>query len=226
MIDVADRSDTDELGIPILATPVNASIRKRTAITDAALAEFMQRGYTGASVDTIAARANVSKPTIYSHFGNKERLFLAVIGGYLRDSYTELGFRADRIADAPNLRVTLIDFLRAWIGIVLREDIMTLRRLVIGEVDRFPQLGQVWAQITAANDACLMRAFEDLFARGTLDIARPRRAVRQLISMTVGAAQLVRTFRPAYEFEEGELEDLIQSGVDVFLTAYTGPETA
>jgi TetR/AcrR family transcriptional regulator, regulator of autoinduction and epiphytic fitness len=225
VIDVADRSDTDEFGIPILATPVNSSIRKRTAITDAALAEFMRRGYTGASVDTIAARASVSKPTIYSHFGTKERLFLAVIGGYLRDSYADLVFRADRIADAPDLRATLIDFLGTWTGIVLGDDLMTLRRLVIGEVDRFPQLGQVWAQINVANDENLLRAFEDLFARGTLDITHPRRAVRQLIAMTVGAAQLVRTFRPAYEFADGELEDLIQSGVDVFLTVYSGPTT-
>jgi TetR/AcrR family transcriptional regulator of autoinduction and epiphytic fitness len=215
--------DIDEFGIPILTRPMSASGRKRAAITEAALAEFVQRGYAGASVDAIAARARVSKPTIYSHFGNKERLFLAVIGGYLRDGYTDLGPLADRIAEAPDLRAALIDFLGSWVQVVLRDDIMTLRRLVIGEVDRFPQLGQVWAQVNAANDEALVRALSALHKRGALEVPKPRQAVRQLIAMTVGAAQLIRTFRTAYEFGEGELEDLVSSGVDVFLTAYARP---
>lgn len=212
--------DTDEFGIPILTSTVSASERKRAAITEAAIAEFVQHGYVGASVDSIAARASVSKPTIYSHFGNKERLFLAVIGSYLRDSYTDLGPRADRIADSPDLRAALIDFLGAWVEVVLRDDIMTLRRLVIGEVDRFPQLGLVWAQINMANDDTLIRAFDALDQRGVLKVANPRQAVRQLIAMTIGAAQLIRTFRPIYEFAEGELAELVSSGVDVFLSAY------
>jgi len=223
VVDSTDTSggrDTDEFGIPILAGPIGAAVLKRAAITDAAIAEFVQHGYAGASVDTIVARARVSKPTIYSHFGNKERLFLAVIGGYLRDSYTDLGPLADRIVDAPDLRAALLDFLSSWVEVVLRPDIMTLRRLVIGEVDRFPQLGQVWAQINAANDEALIRAFSTLHERGTLDVPNPRRAVRQLIAMTVGAAQLIRTFRPSYEFAAGELADLVSSGVEVFLTAY------
>ncbi|MBO2451678.1 TetR/AcrR family transcriptional regulator [Actinomadura barringtoniae] len=199
---------------------MSASERKRAAITEAAIGEFVERGYAGASVDAIAARARVSKPTVYSHFGNKERLFLTVIGGYLRDGYTDLGPLADRIAEAPDPRAALIDFLGSWVEVVLREDVMTLRRLVIGEIDRFPQLGQVWAQVNATNDEALVRAFAALHKKGALDVPRPRQAVRQLTAMTVDAAQLIRTFRPAYEFDEGELEELVSSGVDVFLTAY------
>ncbi|NMO51480.1 TetR/AcrR family transcriptional regulator [Actinoplanes sp. TBRC 11911] len=219
---MADDTDTDELGIPVLAKPLSASGRKRASITEAAIAEFVQRGYTGASVDSIATRAGVSKPTIYSHFGNKQRLFLAVIGGYLRDSYTDLGPRADGIADAPDLRTALVDFLGAWVEVVLREDIMTLRRLVIGEVERFPQLGEVWARINIVHDDALVRAFTALDQRGTLQVPDPRAAVRQLIAMTIGAAQLIRTFRPAYRFDDGELDALVTSGVDVFLSAYAG----
>jgi len=199
---------------------MSASERKRAAITEAAIGEFVQRGYAGASVDAIAARARVSKPTVYSHFGNKERLFLTVIGGYLREGYTDLGPLADRIAGAPDLRAALIDFLGTWVEVVLREDSMTLRRLVIGEVDRFPQLGQVWAQVNGAGDEALVHALTGLHQRGVLEVTSPRSAVRQLTAMTVGAAQLIRTFRPAYEFAEGELEELVSSGVDVFLTAY------
>ncbi|MFC4907043.1 TetR/AcrR family transcriptional regulator [Actinomadura gamaensis] len=213
-------TDLDELGIPIIAVPVSSSERKRRAIEEAAVAEFVREGYAGASVDSIATRAKVSKPTVYKHFGNKERLFLAVIGGYLRTGYTGLAPLAARITEAPDPRAALVEYLDAWVRIVLREDIMTLRRLVIGEVERFPQLGAVWAEINSHNDADLTTALTTLTERGVLDVPDPRPAVRQLIAMTVGAAQLIRTFRPSYEFADGELENLVSSGVDVFLSHY------
>ena len=48
---------------------------KRRAILDAAAEVFAASGYERASIDAIAARAGVSKPTVYSHFGGKEQLF-------------------------------------------------------------------------------------------------------------------------------------------------------
>ncbi|GAA1669598.1 TetR/AcrR family transcriptional regulator [Kribbella yunnanensis] len=213
--------DTDEFGIPLLTAVTGASERKRVAITQAAIKEFVQHGYSGASVESIAATSGVSKPTVYSHFGNKEQLFLAVIGSYLRDSYTGFDELADQIIEADDLRTALIEFAGALGEILLRDDLITLRRLVIGEVDRFPQLGELWAQISQAkNDEPLMRALMTLREQGRLDVPNPLRAVRQLIALTVGSAQLIHTLRPSYEFAPGELEDLVTSGVDVFLAAY------
>lgn len=51
----------------------------------AALAEFSRQGFHQASVDAIAAKAEVSKATLYSHFGTKEALFLAVFERVLKD---------------------------------------------------------------------------------------------------------------------------------------------
>src|SRR5437764_7215203 len=102
-------ADVDEYGIPIIADPVSASERKRHAIVDAACAEFLREGYSASSMDEIARRAGVSKPTIYSHFGNKERLFLAVIGGELTKVYAGVDPRGAKLAQAPDLRAALID---------------------------------------------------------------------------------------------------------------------
>lgn len=49
--------------------------RKRVAIIDAAIEEFLAAGYDATSMDRIAARANVSKRTVYNHFPSKEALF-------------------------------------------------------------------------------------------------------------------------------------------------------
>ena len=52
---------------------------KRAEILAGARAEFLARGYEGASMDAVAAAAGVSKMTVYRHFGSKEHLFSGVI---------------------------------------------------------------------------------------------------------------------------------------------------
>src|SRR5689334_6346508 len=53
--------------------------RRRPLILDAAFAVFLDRGYDGASMDAIAARAGVTKPVVYSCFASKEELFAALL---------------------------------------------------------------------------------------------------------------------------------------------------
>ncbi|VAW14128.1 Transcriptional regulator, AcrR family [hydrothermal vent metagenome] len=53
--------------------------RTKELIHDAALAEFAQKGYGSARVDTIAARAGVNKRMLYHYYGNKDDLFLYVL---------------------------------------------------------------------------------------------------------------------------------------------------
>ncbi len=55
-----------------------ASERKRV-ILDAALSAFVEFGYHGALMDTIAERAEVTKPILYRHFSSKLDLLLAII---------------------------------------------------------------------------------------------------------------------------------------------------
>ena len=58
---------------------VRDPIATRQRILDAATKEFARLGLGGARVDAIAARAKANKRMIYHYFGNKSRLFLAVL---------------------------------------------------------------------------------------------------------------------------------------------------
>src|SRR2546421_7897465 len=73
--------------------------RKHDAIGAAALVLFARDGYERTSVDAIAAEAGVSKRTVYSHYGDKENLFLLV----LRETYDVMRDRVRNIVDR-NLR--------------------------------------------------------------------------------------------------------------------------
>lgn len=55
------------------------SKEKRNSIIEAAISEFERVGYVAASMDRISTDANVSKATVYNHFGSKKELFLALV---------------------------------------------------------------------------------------------------------------------------------------------------
>lgn len=67
------------------AHPRHAGATRRR-ILDAALAEFSNHGYGGARVDRIAAAAEVSKPMIYSYYGDKDQLYKAA----LKEAYVQI----------------------------------------------------------------------------------------------------------------------------------------
>ena len=55
------------------------SDRSRKTLLLAATAVFLEKGYDGTSMDDVAARAEVSKPTVYKYFSDKEQLFAAIV---------------------------------------------------------------------------------------------------------------------------------------------------
>jgi AcrR family transcriptional regulator len=55
------------------------SAERREQLIDVARGLFAERGFEGTSVEEIAARAEVSKPVVYEHFGGKEGLYAVVV---------------------------------------------------------------------------------------------------------------------------------------------------
>ncbi len=60
------------------------SAERREQLIDIARRLFAERGFDGASVEEIAARAEVSKPVVYEHFGGKEGLYAVVVDREVR----------------------------------------------------------------------------------------------------------------------------------------------
>jgi AcrR family transcriptional regulator len=52
---------------------------RREQLLDVGRALFAEKGFDGTSIEEIAARAGVSKPIVYEHFGGKEGLYAVVI---------------------------------------------------------------------------------------------------------------------------------------------------
>ena len=200
----------------------NRSARKRKAILDAATEVFLKSGYLGANMDEIAALSGVSKQTVYKHFASKEALFIEIVtsmtdnaGDVVRDEVAELD-------EGGDVAEYLVDCAYRQLKVVLTPRIMQLRRLVIGEVSRFPELARVLYERGPARALATLGAmFERLAARGLLTIEDPALAASHF-NWLVMSAPLNQAMLLGDEAipKPAELRRHAKEGVRVFLAAY------
>ena len=80
----------------------------------ATIDEFIKKGYDGASIDTIAAKAGVSKDGFYYHFTNKEHLLMEV-NNKLNEPVLELMEKALSNSDSVvGFKQFVVDYLSYW----------------------------------------------------------------------------------------------------------------
>lgn len=120
---------------------------KAKAILTGAFLVFTHQGYSAATMDRIAAAAKVSKTTLYSHFQDKEGLFVALIQD-LTEANRQLVFQLLTNADlqAPPDQVLRQMARQIVNNIANNPPLLTLVRLIIGESERFPELGKTFAR--------------------------------------------------------------------------------
>lgn len=127
---------------------------KREQILQGAMRVFLRQGYANTSMDRVAAEAGVSKQTIYSHFQDKEGLFIALIEritihriqAELGEEFAELeaGHGAIMLHGEP--AVLLRRLAEAFLCKMTDQEYLALLRVVIGESARFPELAQLYTQ--------------------------------------------------------------------------------
>ena len=137
------------------------SSRKRRAILQAATKAFLQQGYRGTSMDEIAALAGVSKQTVYKHFADKKRLFSEIVLGTVTEASDPVHNEVLKLTDSGDVEADLRDLARRQVATVMQPHLLQLRRLVIAEVGRFPELGRTfYEQGPERTIAALAEAFE------------------------------------------------------------------
>ena len=117
-----------------------SSRAKRMAALAAAERQFLSTGYESVTMESIAKESGVAKQTLYSHFGSKRELFLALVTAKTEVTAQSVLSPAPRIVDAGSARSQLRDLLVAQLSAVMTSEMLALRRLVIGEMTRSPEL--------------------------------------------------------------------------------------
>jgi TetR/AcrR family transcriptional regulator, mexJK operon transcriptional repressor len=210
-------------GTPEAARPgeEGRSARKRRAIMEAATTLFLRNGYQGTSMDEIAALAAVSKQTVYKNFADKERLFTDIVVGITDSSDKVIDAMTRSLHQTDDVERALTELARGYISTVLQPHVLRLRRLVIAEADRFPDLARSYYQRAPQRALdTLASAFWDLAERGFLRLADPRLAASHFAYLILSIPQDRAMFCTDERFTAAELEGFADAGVRVFLAAY------
>jgi TetR/AcrR family transcriptional repressor of mexJK operon len=193
---------------------------KHKAITDAARRVFLEHGYTHTSVDAIAAEAGVSKQTIYNHFGDKAHLFRAVMHATVAETGAGMGPPpGGDLAESDDLDHDLRRFGRQLARSVLAPDIAAMRRVLIAELDRHPDLMEEWGTQGQELHRMLATAFARLNERGVVDVPDPMLAAQQLVLLTAVNAMTLSRFGTDTP-PSAALDKAVDDGVQLWLRAY------
>lgn len=197
---------------------------KAQSILAAAKLAFLSHGFGAVSMDTVAREAGVSKATVYAHFAGKEDLFGAVIGEECEQRFA--GFSAHEL-DPGDARTSLTVLARRFLALLLSPDAIALHRIILGEVTRFPALGEVFWRAGPERNLAQIEAFmRAATAAGSLEIADTRLAAEQFVGLVRGEIQLRHLLRLETAAAAPRMRDVVAAAVDTFIRAFGRRERA
>ncbi|ALZ74418.1 hypothetical protein ATY27_00640 [Rheinheimera sp. F8] len=195
--------------------PVGRSAQKRQAVVNAALAEFKDKGFVGASMDAIAERAQVSKRTVYNHFASKELLFNEVTSSFWVRSKQAASLQFD--ASRP-VEEQLLQIARSVWTVYQSEELIEQARIVLAELIRQPELvEQALAQVND-QECGLLPFLQQAVSAGVLQIPDIKIAETQFWGLMKSFAFWPAVFR-FHDFS-AQADQVLNSNVQMFVRQY------
>jgi AcrR family transcriptional regulator len=131
----------------------------------AALDLFVERGYAATRLDDVAARAGVSKGTLYLYFTNKEELFKAVVR---ENMVPVLGEAEDIVERYEGSSAELFrEIILGWWERIGSTKLSGITKLMMAEANNFPEVTQFYHdEVISRGNAMIVRMLERGIARG------------------------------------------------------------
>jgi AcrR family transcriptional regulator len=184
-------------------------------ILDAALAEFAARGFAAARMEDIAARAGVTKGTLYLYFASKEELFKTLVRESIGAAIAARQADAEAFeGPAGELLATVLRF----IGYFARtSDRAVLPKIVLAEAGNFPELVRFYrAEVVDRGVALLSSIIGRGIARGEFRAVDPQHGAR----LAIAPLLLIVSWRASFADQDAvpyDMEGLVESHIDVLL---------
>ena len=190
-------------------------------ILDAALAVFARKGFAATRLDDVAAKAGITKGTIYLYFDSKQALFEAL-------ARQSVGAQIDQVtAQLANFSGSSADLLRLVLTTMghfaMTSDRIVLPRLVLAEAANFPELAQFWRREVVDRGIGLMSGIiERGIARGEFRRVEPQHAARLCIAPML-VIMLWRTTFAQFDAAPYDYQGLIETHLRTLLKGLEAP---
>ncbi|MGG4345237.1 TetR/AcrR family transcriptional regulator [Paenibacillus lautus] len=191
---------------------------KRAKIIAAARDLFLSDGFDRSSVDAVAAKAGVSKRTVYDYYGDKQNLLLAVVEETSRAvlDMIKQGI-SDYLWEFEDLEEALILFCEQFVASANgSSDYSALIRLVTMEAANLP--ASFLEKLDNATEEGIIRRFTEFGQTGLLDVPDPVMATKHFAALTF--LLVFDQPRKTGTLEEEQTKRIITEGVRVFICAY------
>lgn len=191
---------------------------KRQDILEGAVACFMEQGYAATSMDNVAARAGVSKATIYAHFTSKEDLFSAVIIGRCESQFYD---QDSWPGEQMGARETLTQVAQVLLSFLLSFDTLAIHRVVVAEAIRQPELATAfWKAGPGRVVPRIAEIFVGLDRRKLLTVPDPTAAALSFASLLKSELFFCRLLGLPEGTETMSFEKTVAAAVNTMLKAY------
>lgn len=200
---------------------LDRSERKRGTVLEAATSLFLSKGYDGTTMDEVAALAGVSKPTLYRYFADKERLYAEIVAATTDNIDGLLRLVAEELAASDDPREGLGRLANKFLTALMQPDLLRLRRLVIANAERFPEVGQGWFSRGFGRVLQTLSAvFQRYAANGRLRMDDPLLAADHFAGLVLWIPLNRAMFSGNCDSDPAELARYAQAAVDAFLRGY------
>ncbi|MDU8944471.1 TetR/AcrR family transcriptional regulator [Ovoidimarina sediminis] len=201
----------------IQSEPVRTG-RKLSQVLQGAREVFLRDGYEGASVDDIARAAGVSKATLYNYFPDKRILFLEVAKAECR---AQSDAAVATIGGTEDLREAMTRAAKRMVRFFMSDVGMQVYRIVVGENQRFPELGREFYATGPAQVREILREFlQKGIDEGKLRIDDLDLAVDQFPELCKAGLHMPMAIGVREKPTEEEMDRVVESAVDMFLCRY------
>lgn len=186
-------------------------------ITAAALEIFVERGFAGTRLEDVAARAGVSKGTLYLYFANKVDLFKAVVREGLVSPIDEMRSVVEKF-DGHSFEL-VCGLLRGWWTRIGSTPLSGIPKLIIAEAGNFPEIARFYmAEVVEPGHAATVRIIQRGIARGEFRQIDPDAAAR-LIAAPLLLTALWRNSLAPFAGAEIDAESLLDAHLEMLRCA-------
>ena len=191
---------------------------KRDAVLDAAVELLLVNGYDGTSMDAVAARAGVSKTTVYAHYSDKLELFKAVLQhGSMELGERLRGLRQREGSAEGSAEDRLIDALVAASKAGTGAQAIAYFRVLIAEHNRRREIQSVITTLAMPDVSDIISIIAQLLvAYGSehgFEVDRPEAHASMLLRMTVSGIEfdaLISDFAVSGELLEAHVGYIVR----------------
>jgi TetR/AcrR family transcriptional regulator of autoinduction and epiphytic fitness len=190
--------------------------RKRRAILNAALRAFDAGGFQATSMDQVAARANVSKRTIYNHFASKEEL-LEAIRGELFGEIARIEFEYQPLTPlAEQLRAIATDQVES----LCSEVFVTFARISIPLGLRSADVAKTTYREFHASQRAILKWIKAAMEDGRIAVDDPAFATRQFVGLLNAGVFWPQLVGGQSAPSKAARKRIVNSTVSMFLNEY------